>query len=187
MPISNPDPVLSRHSIRQFTDQPVDDSQIHALLEAAMSAPSADDERPWHFVIVKENSVLSKLSSISPQTSVVDNAPVCIVVCGDESLQKQLGCWALDCAAATENILIEAQIINLGAVWLGIYPVQGKILRVQSILSAPQNVIPFSIIPIGHPAEQKAAAFRYDNRRIHLERWISKPSTQQSNSKQEGV
>jgi nitroreductase len=165
-------PVLGRRSIRHFTDDPIDEKQLHKLIEAAMCAPSADDERPWHFVVVREASIRLQLAEVSPATHVIKNAQLAIVVCGDDSLQKQQGCWTLDCAAATENILIEAHLIGLGAVWLGVYPVEGRIQRIRKLLAMPQNIVPFSIVAVGYPAEHKEPRSRYDERRLHLERWI---------------
>ena len=123
----NSDPVLARRSIRKYTDQPVSDESLRKLLEAAMAAPSAGDERPWHFVTIRDTQVRGCIPRIHPYADMVSQAQVAILVCGDESLQKQKGFWVQDCAAATENILIEAQQLSLGAVWLGIYPVQGRV------------------------------------------------------------
>jgi nitroreductase len=170
----NYSPVLGRRSIRRFTGDPVSETQLHTLIEAAMCAPSADDERPWHFVAIRDLSIRLKLAEVSPATHIIKDGQLAIVVCGDDSLQKQQGCWTLDCAAATENILIEAHFIGLGAVWLGVYPVEGRIQRIRNILVMPQNIVPFSIVAVGYPAEHKEFSSRYDERRLHLERWIVK-------------
>jgi len=170
MDIPFADPVLTRRSIRRYTSRPVDNEQIHLLLCAAMSAPSAEDERPWYFVVALEAPLRLQLSEVSAFTHIVKDAPAAIIVCGDESLQKQVGCWVLDCAAATENILIEANHIGLGAVWLGIYPVEGRIQKVRAILSLPKNIVPFAIVPIGHPAEKKEPRVRFDKQKVHVHR-----------------
>lgn len=168
------DPVLSRRSCRVYTNQPVNEKQIQLLLSAAMCAPSAEDERPWHFIVVQDPALQQELSTISVYTHIVTKAPFVIVVCGDETLQKQQGCCVLDCAAATENILLEAVQIGLGAVWLGVYPIEGRIQKVRSILAVPKNIIPFSIVAAGYPAEHKTPVQRYDERRVHLQRWTSR-------------
>jgi len=165
------DPVLCRRSIRKFKKNPIDNAQVKRLLTAAMCAPSAEDERPWHFIVVRDNPVKNDLAEAWPLAHIVNDAAVAIVVCGDESLQKVQNCWMLDCAAATENLLVEAQYIGLGAVWLGLYPVEGRIQRVRDILGAPRSVIPFSIIPIGIPDESKEPLSRYDERKIHNQKW----------------
>jgi nitroreductase len=171
--MSRVDPILSRRSIRRFTPESVEEAQIRVLLTAGMCAPSADDERPWHFVVISDPAMRLTLSQVSAYTYVVKDAPVAILVCGDESLQKQHGCWMLDCAASTENILLEANLIGLGAVWLGIYPVEGRIQKVRLVTGAPSNVVPFSIVAVGHPAERKYPISRYDQSRVHYEQWDS--------------
>jgi nitroreductase len=165
------DPVLSRTSCRVYTNQPVEEAKIRLLISAGMSAPSAEDERPWHFIVVRDPAIQQQLSTISVYTHIVAKAPLAIVVCGDEALQKQQGCCVLDCAAATENILLEAILIGLGSVWLGVYPIEGRIRKARSILGVPGNIIPFSIVTAGYPAEHKMPVPRYDERRVHLQRW----------------
>ena len=167
------DPVATRRSIRRYLDTPINDEQIHALLSAAMCAPSADDERPWHFIVVKNPEIRGKLAGLSTFTHVVNYAYAAVVICGDEMLQKQQGCWMLDCAASTENILIEAQLLGLGAVWLGVYPVEGRVQRARQILKVPRNVIPFAIVALGYPAEYKEPSHRYDGRRVHTDFWTN--------------
>ena len=165
------DPVLCRRSIRKFKQQGLQDSILRRLLSAAMCAPSADDERPWHFAVIQDKLSKKDLSEAWPLAHAVAEAPAVIVVCGDESLQKQQGCWLLDCSAATENILIEAQYLGLGAVWLGVYPVEGRIQRVRSLLNAPRSIIPFALVPVGYPGETRESHSRYDEKRVHGARW----------------
>jgi nitroreductase len=171
------DPILSRRSIRRYLGTTLEDSQIRALLDAAMCAPSAEDERPWHFVVVREEGLRRELAEIAPYTHVVKDAPLALVVCGEEALQKQQGCWMLDCAAATENILLEAHLAGLGAVWLGLYPVPGRVERVRRILQIPSQIMPFAIVAAGYPAERREAASRYDGRRVHFEQWQRQEAT----------
>jgi nitroreductase len=101
----------------------------------------------------------------------VPNAPVAVLVCGDETLQKARGFWVQDCAAATENILIEAQQLGLGAVWLGIYPIEGRVEGPRRLLGIPDYVVPFALVALGHPAEYTKAVRRYDASRVHVDQW----------------
>lgn len=94
-----------------------------------------------------------------------------ILVCGDLQLEKIRGYWVQDCSAATENILIAANAKGLGAVWLGVYPIERRVTGIKKLLDLPENVIPFSIVSIGYPAVKKPPANRYDNSRIHYNRW----------------
>jgi nitroreductase len=170
------DPVLSRRSIRAYRGQPVSDEMVHTLLKAAMVAPSAGDERPWHFVVINDQRIREKIPEIHRFAPMAPNAPVAILVCGDDNLQKHHGFWVQDCAAATENILIEAQQLGLGAVWLGVYPVEGRVQGFRRLLNIPEHVIPFALVLVGYPAEHKKPADRYDESRVHANCWNSSRS-----------
>lgn len=163
--------ILARRSIRRYTDRPVPDQVIKELLEAAMSAPSAKDERPWHFVVVRDRKVLDEIPHHHPYAQMLKQAPVAIVVCADLRLDKCDGFWVQDCSAATENILIAAQAKGLGAVWVGIYPVEDRVRAMRRILGMPEHVVPLALVPVGYPAEHKPPANRYDTARIHYDRW----------------
>ena len=165
------DAILSRRSIRRYTTQSVSDEVIKELLEAAMSAPSAGNEQPWHFSVINERQILNKIPEIHPHSGMLRDAPVAILVCGDETLQKYQGYWVQDCSAATENILIAAQAKGLGGVWLGVYPIADRVTGIRKLLGIPEHVIPFSLISIGYPAEQKPRSDRYDASRIHHNKW----------------
>ena len=165
------DAILSRRSIRRYTTQSVSDEVIKELLEAAMSAPSAGNEQPWHFSVINERQILNEIPEIHPHSGMLRDAPVAILVCGDETLQKYQGYWVQDCSAATENILIAAQAKGLGGVWLGVYPIADRVTGIRKLLGIPEHVIPFSLISIGYPAEQKPRSDRYDASRIHHNKW----------------
>ena len=163
--------ILSRRSIRRYTNQPVSDEVMKELLEAAMSAPSAGNEQPWHFVVIDERKILDEIPKYHPYSQMLKDAPAAIMVCGDETLQKYEGYWVQDCSAATENILIAAQAKGLGAVWLGVYPIEDRVVALRKLLGIPEHVIPFSLISVGYPAEQKPRSDRYDDSRIHHNQW----------------
>ncbi len=163
--------ILSRRSIRRYTDQPVSDETIKKLLEAAMSAPSAGNEQPWHFVVIREREILNEIPSFHSYSGMLRDAPVAILVCGDEEIQKYKGYWVQDCSAATQNILIAVQAKGLGGVWLGVYPVEERVAGLRKLLGIPENVIPFALISIGYPAEEKPPADRHDASRVHHDRW----------------
>jgi len=165
------DAILSRRSIRKYTAQPVSDEVIQELLEAAMSAPSAGNEQPWHFIVITERQILNEIPKFHPYSQMLRDAPVAILVCGDERLQKYEGYWVQDCSAATENILIAAQAKGLGAVWLGVYPVEDRVTGLRKLVGIPEHVTPFALISIGYPAEQKPRSNRYDASRVRHNRW----------------
>lgn len=163
--------ILSRRSIRKYTAEPVADEVIQELLKAAMAAPSAGNEQPWHFIVIRDRRILDEIPRFHPYSQMLREAPVAILVCGDPRLQKYQGYWPLDCAAATENVLIAIQALGLGGVWLGVYPVEDRMNALRHLLGIPSEVVPFSLIPVGYPAETKPPAERFDPRRVHRDRW----------------
>jgi hypothetical protein len=93
------------------------------------------------------------------------------LVCGDITLEKHKGYWTLDCAAATENMLLAAHAKGLGAVWCGVYPTEDRVANLKRLLNLPENIVPFSLVPLGFPAEEKQAPDRFDGSRVHENRW----------------
>ncbi len=165
------DAIRSRHSIRKYTEEPVPETIINELLEAAMCAPSARNEQPWHFVVIHDRQILNEIASVSPPASSLRNAPVAIAVCCDLELASSGEFWVQDCSAAMENILIAAVARGLGAVWLGIYPREQRVAAVRNVLGLPDRVVPLCLASIGYPAEDKPAANRLDPSRIHQNKW----------------
>ena len=166
------DPVLSRRSIRKYTDEPVGDDLVERLLRAAMAAPSAGNQQPWRFVVLRDRDAMRAITDFHPYARMLPTAPVAVLVCGDPSGVKWPQMWEQDCAAATENLLIEAVQLGLGAVWLGIHPLAVRVEGIRGLLGIPDHVMPFAIVPVGWPAERKEpAADRYDEARVHRDRW----------------
>jgi nitroreductase len=163
--------ILSRRSIRKYTRSDVDDSQIELLLRAAMSAPSAGNEQPWHFIVIRNRGILDRIPSIHPFSLMLREAPAAILVCGDLACEKYKGYWVQDCSAAVENILLAANGLGLGAVWLGVYPVENRAEAFRELLGIPATVVPLALVPVGFPAEEKPPADRYDPSRIHRNLW----------------
>ena len=165
------DPVLSRRSIRKYSRQEIPDELVERLLRAAMNAPSAGNQQPWSFIVVRDRDLLDQVPDVHPYSSMITHAPLAIVVCGDQRDIKWPQMWEQDCSAATENLLVEAQLLGLGAVWLGVHPLPERVEGLQRLFGMPAEVIPFSLVPIGFPAEKKPPADRYDAERVHRNRW----------------
>jgi nitroreductase len=163
--------VMSRRSIRKYTDKKISDETVRELLKAAMAAPSAGNQQPWEFIVLRDKEVMSKIIEVHKYATMLKEAEVAIVVCGDEAKEKFKGYWVQDCSAATENILIEAQELGLGGVWLGVYPMEDRVEALKEILNIPSSVTPLSIVSLGYPGESKDPADRYDETRIHFDRW----------------
>jgi nitroreductase len=162
--------IMTRRSIRQYTDRPVPEELVTQLLRAAMAAPSAKNQQPWHFVVVRDRELLEAIAQSTPYSGMTRGAQLAIVICAAPD-ERDPGYWPQDCSAATENLLIAANAMGLGAVWLGYYPLPERVESMREILGAPENIVPFSVVPIGYPAEHPAPADRYDAQRVHLDRW----------------
>lgn len=163
--------IFNRRSIRKYTEQEVSDKVIEQLLKAAMAAPSAGNEQPWQYIVIRDRETMNAIPKFHPYSQMLKEASAAIVVCGDSSLEKFQGYWVQDCSAATQNILLEAQELGLGSVWLGVYPDEGRVDALKKLLGLPVYVTPLCILPIGYPAEQRQGADRYDSARIHHDRW----------------
>ena len=161
----------TRRSIRRYKAHPVSEEAIKALLEAAMAAPSAGNQQPWHFIVIRDRAILDEIPNVHPYAQMVKEAPVAIVVCGDERSAKYKDFWPQDCAAATENLLLAAHASNLGAVWCGVYPSEERVSPIRELLHIPEQVFPFSLIAIGHPEEDKRPGQRFDASRVREDRW----------------
>jgi nitroreductase len=161
--------LFSRRSVRNYSGEPVSEADVKALLEAGMAAPSASNRKPWHFVAVTERAQLDRLSSIHPYGKMLSTAGLCIGVCGDRDISPYF--WVQDCSAATENILVAAAMLGLGAVWLGVHPRAEREVELKQFLGIPENVSLLCLIAVGHPAELPAARTQYDEPRVHRGRW----------------
>ena len=148
--------IMTRTSVRKYTNETVTTADIETMLRAGMAAPTAVNKQPWHFVVVTDREQLNALAAANRGTGMAAKAPLAIVVCGD--MQKTLsgigqGFWVQDCSAATENILLAANALGLGAVWTGLYPNEERANAVRDIVKAPEHIVPLCVIVIGHPAD----------------------------------
>jgi len=166
--------IYTRRIIRKFTQQPVSDELVSAFIKAGMNAPSAGNQQPWQFMVIRDRATLNELMTVHPYSSMLAQATVAILVCGDLSLETRQGYWVQDCAACTENILLEIADAGLGAVWLGVHPREERVTGIRRVLGIPESVVPFSLIPVGHPAEEKAPNDKFFPERIHRDRWGGK-------------
>jgi nitroreductase len=165
------DALMSRRSIRRYTQTAVPDDTVKQLLKAAMNAPSAGNEQPWQFIVIRQREILDAIPSIHPYAHMLKEAALAIAVCGDLNFEVYKDFWVQDCSAATQNILLAAHGFGLGAVWLGFYPLQDRVAGLKRMLSLPEHVIPLSMVSIGWPAEEKAPAMRYLEERVHYDKW----------------
>jgi len=160
--------IWARRSIRRYTAESVSDADITTLLEAGMAAPSASNKKPWHFVVVTDKTKLQALADAYPYGKMLPGAALAIAVCGDPSVSEW---WVQDCTAATENILIAAAGLGLGAVWLGCHGRDERERATREILGIPAHIGVLSLLSIGHPDEVKEPRTQYDPARVHTNYW----------------
>lgn len=165
--------ILTRRSIRKFKDTPVPTELVEKILQAGMIAPSAGNQQPWQFIVIQDRQIMEQIPKICPYAEMIKQSPVAILVCGDLSLERLKGYWVQDVSAATENILLAAHGLGLGAVWTGVYPVQERVSGLRAMFKAPEHIVPFALIPIGYPNQQLDPANRFNRTRIHYDRWKS--------------
>ena len=163
--------IFTRRSIRKFTSENLTPNEVRLLLRAAMYAPSANNRQPWHYCIINSRELLNKIPDIHPYSKSLYEAPMAILVCGDEELSNHQEYWIQDCSAATQNILIAARALALGTVWLGIHPREKRKMAIRELLNIPTHIHPLSLIAVGHPNESRTVNERYDPDRIHYNEW----------------
>ncbi len=157
--------VMKRTSIRKYTNEAVSKEDVKKLLQSGMQAPSARNRQPWEFIVVDDRKLLDSLSESAPGAWMLKDAPLAIIPLLIEDTDTYLFNQQ-DLGAVTQNILLEATNLGLGAVWIGCYPREERYTYVQKVLNIKKG-FPFSIIAIGHPLEEKAVSIRYDESRVH--------------------
>lgn len=163
--------ILNRRSIRKYKSTEVTTGQIEKIIKAGMYAPSAVNKQPWHFIVFRDKDKVKGLLEVHPNASMLLNSNVAVLVCWDEKLQHDVGYGQVDCSAATQNMLLAAHDMGLGAVWTGIYPREKRMDACRTIFNLPDHIHAFAIVSIGYPDEEKAMPERFRKERIHNEVW----------------
>jgi len=161
----------TRRSIRKYLQKPVETEKIEKMLRAAMDAPSALDEQPWHFLALTDPPILKQIPEHHSHSDLVKDAPAAILTCFDKALEKLPGFWVQDCAAASQNLLIAAHELGLGAVWIGVYPTDENVKGLQKLLKLPESIVPFSLTAFGYPDEPYPQKNNFLAERIHWNQW----------------
>ncbi len=161
--------IFNRRSKRRFIDKEVEDEKIKKLLDAAMAAPSAHNKQPWHFVVIKDNETMDKIMDFHKYSKMLEDAPLAIAVCGDKNAYKDF--WVQDCSAATQNLLLMAEDLELGAVWLGVYPVEQYYTKLADLLELPDNIVPLNVVAVGYSERASKKRDRYDKEKVHYEKF----------------
>lgn len=166
--------IMTRVSVRDFTGEKISDAQLDTLLRAAMAAPSAINKQPWAFIVVTDEAKIAALGEALPYSRCSNKPAVAIIPCGDLSKAIEgdmANFWINDVSAATENLLLAAHSMGLGAVWTGLHPDMNRAKLVQGMLGLPEHIIPLCVVPVGHPAEQPEVKNKYKEENIHYNKW----------------
>jgi nitroreductase len=166
-------PILERRSCRQYTGQPVSDEVLRTLLQAGMNAPSAKNSQPWEFLVLRDETLKAAVSAAGTYWGMLKDAPLGIVVLANLEgyRSSHAGFFIQDCSAATENILLAAQAMGLGGVWLGLYPNEERVAAVRSICGIPESIIPVTLTSIGYPAQMPHPHTTFHEEKVHYDRY----------------
>ncbi|OIO02489.1 MAG: nitroreductase family protein [Desulfovibrionaceae bacterium CG1_02_65_16] len=163
--------IKTRRSVRRYTSQPLDDATLTEVLRCGMQAPSACNEQPWQFVVVRDKTLLAKAGDINPYAKFAKNAPVAVLVCGDMRLDRCQGYWVQDCSNCAMSMLLAAHALGLGAVWTGIYPLADRVEGFRKLCGLPAEVTPLALLVLGHMEQTPKPEDRFKAERIHHDRW----------------
>lgn len=165
--------IFTRRSMRKYTGKPLEQGELKLIIKAGFYAPSAHNKQPWHFVVVKDPNMLEKIASEHQYAKMLPQAGCAIIVCGDKKVEGMPGFLIEDCSAAIENMLLAAHGLGLGAVWCGLHPVTKLTKMISGLLGLPAEIIPVGLVVVGHSAEVRDTTERYDEGRVHNEKWSS--------------
>lgn len=164
--------IMTRRSIRAFKSTPVSKDAIQQILQAAMNAPSAAEQRPWHFVVISRRELLDALAdAVDEGNPMLKQAQAAILLCIDPALVKLAGYGEKDCACAAQNIQLAAHDLGLGTVWISIQGIPPRENGCRSLLSLPDAICPFALFPLGEPMEKLPARQNFDATRVHHDKW----------------
>ena len=166
--------IMTRVSVREFTGEKISEAQIDTLLRAAMAAPSAINKQPWAFIVITDEDKLAQLGEALPYSRCSNHPAVAIIPCGDLTKAipgEMANFWINDVSAATENLLLAAHAMGLGAVWTGLHPDMNRAKMVQEMLGLPEHIIPLCVVPVGVPAEHPEVKDKFKPENIHYNQW----------------
>ena len=160
------DAIFSRRSVRSFLTDAIPPEEVLTLLKAGFHAPSVMNKRPWHFVTLEGEKLAEVLDGVP---NAPKGAPMAILVCVDGRSEHFPVSGDADAAAASQNILLAAESLGLGATWSVV--LQDSVEHVRRSLGLPLQVRPYAVIPVGKPASKPAPVDRWDETKVHRNGW----------------
>lgn len=168
------DIIHERKSVRHFTDRVVTTDELTTLIKAGMAAPTAVNKQPWQFLVIDDKAIISAIAETNRNKDHYLSCSALIVVCGDTTRTLEGAAqdyWVQDCSAATQNILLAAESMGLGALWTGVYPLQERVDITKSTLSLPEYIIPLCIIAVGEPTGEDKPKDKWKPELMHYNVW----------------
>ncbi|MFI3267674.1 MAG: nitroreductase family protein [Rikenellaceae bacterium] len=166
------DTIHNRKSVRSYTEQQISDEELLTLVKAGMAAPSGKNVQPWELLIVKDRAKLDYLAGVLPYAKMLKGASAAIVVCGNDDIENGgSSYWQVDCSAVTQNILLAAESMGIGAVWTATYPYAERMEPVAEVFGLPSNIKSLCVIPLGYPAKEGTAKNKYKEEKVHFDKW----------------
>ncbi|WP_372808992.1 nitroreductase family protein [Pontiella sp.] len=162
--------LMTRRSIRTWTNEPVTPEERKIILEAAMNAPSAADARPWHFVTLDDPEVIRQFTGMGG-TEMLAESTFMVLVCCDVSKEIYPGFWPQDCSCAAQNMQLAAHDIGIGCVWIAVHPLAEREALCRKVLGIPESIVPFALLAMGVPNEVLPPEYRFDEARLHSNKW----------------
>jgi len=163
--------LITRRSVRSYLQKEVSQELVDTVLRAAMAAPSAGNEQPWHFVVIRDRQTLDRIMELHPHAAMLRQAPMCICVLGEKALEKHEGMMVQDLSAATQNLMLAARAVGLGTCWCGVHPRPEREEGMTELLGLPEGILCFNVIALGYPSSDQERVDRFQPSRIHQERW----------------
>lgn len=165
--------IWERKSVRKFEERTVEPEKIKKLLYAGMSAPTACNQREWEFIVVNDRELLKLLGNNNPYAAPAGRAPLVIIPVINRKRVSHGAYCDQDMGAACENILLEATILGLGSVWLGISPRKERMEQVSRVLHLPEYIEAFAMLAIGYSKDTLEEKNRFDEKRVHYNMFSS--------------
>lgn len=168
------DDIMTRTSVRAYSDRAVGEETVDTLLRAAMAAPTAGNKQPWRFVVVNDKSTLQKISEDFNTMTMAKDAQLAVIMCGvpaETFPGEGQGYWVQDVSAATENLLLAAHAMGLGAVWCGIYPLSERVSKFSTMLNIPSDIIPMACVCIGYPVGETIPKDKWKPEKVRYNSW----------------
>ena len=163
--------ILSRRSIRRYTGSPLSEEIITDIIRCGMYAPSATNKQPWRFIVINNRSLLEDIMDFHPYARMLKGADCAILVCGDELAANTPEYWPVDCSCATQNMLLAAHAMGVGACWIGIYPRPERMEAMRKIITLPWHINPFALVSLGYPETIPVVKERFDEHKVFLNGW----------------